>query len=177
VHEANEVLDLVDESDNVIGTIQRRHTHGPAMASMNGFIRTAEAFMMNDEGKLWVPIRSMTKSLAPGGFDFACAEHVGTGETPLQAMMRGFGEELNLKIDPSALKLLGVISPDVMPVFRTTYLFRSNDEPNYNLKDFSSAEWMTLAELRHRIKEGAHVKNTLIAGLDLLEEKLAIREK
>lgn len=172
VDELDEVLDLVDADDKIIGTIHRRQTHGPARASMKGYIRVAEAFLINDQGQLWVPTRTTHKAVAPGGLDFACAEHVGSGESYLGAMVRGFQEELNLVIEAADVKLLGIVKPDATPVFRATYLYRSNDEPNYNREDYMSAEWMTAAELRRRIKAGEPNKNTVLTGLDLLEKYL-----
>jgi isopentenyldiphosphate isomerase len=66
--EHDELLDLVDSNDEVIGTITAGNFY---MQPVNaGYIRAADAFIQNDEGKLWVPTRSLHKAIAPSGLDF-----------------------------------------------------------------------------------------------------------
>ena len=60
------------------------------------FLRAAEAFIQNREGKLWIPTRKLHKRIAPGGLDYSMGEHVKAGEDYLQVVIGGFQEELNL---------------------------------------------------------------------------------
>lgn len=169
--ENDEVLDLVDQNDQVIGTIHRGEAHslGPEV----GYIRAAEAFVMNSDGKLWTPVRALTKTISPGGYDFGCAEHVGTAETYDDAMVRGFDEELNLHIGRSKLAQLGILPPhDDINYFRAIYLYKTDKTPDYNKDDFISYEWLTPDQIRANIANGTPAKSTIPEALTLLEKHL-----
>jgi isopentenyldiphosphate isomerase len=54
MNDADETLDLVDENDNVIGTIARSET---SAGQLGGYIRASELLIINDKGQLWIPRR------------------------------------------------------------------------------------------------------------------------
>jgi isopentenyl-diphosphate delta-isomerase len=165
MNEDEEILDLVDDQDKVIGQVPRRVFAAPAHFPA-GNMRAAELFIVNSKGQLWVPKRSLHKRQWPGGFDFSAAEHVATGETYQQAMIRGLQEELNISATPEDIKQLGKLPPEPgMPIFRTIYRLRQDMTPQYNPDDFMSAEWLTPTELLGRIKAGEPTKNTVPSGV------------
>jgi isopentenyldiphosphate isomerase len=160
-----EVLDLVNDHDVVIGQVSRSAFADPAHFPA-GNMRAAELFIVNDRGELWVPRRSMNKKTWPGGYDFSAAEHVGTGETYEQAMLRGLQEELNLTATPDELIFLGKLPPDELPIFRAVYKLQRNEPPQYNTDDFMNFEWLTPQELLARIYAGEPVKNTVRSAVE-----------
>lgn len=167
----DEILDLVDANDQVISTIARSDTAqlGPNF----GYIRASEAFIMNTKGQLWTPKRTLTKKISPGGYDFACAEHVGTGETYDEAIVRGFQEELNLTITMNDLIPLGILRPvSALNYFRAIYVYKSDSAPEYNSDDFTGYEWLTPNEIRDNIAQGMPAKVLIPETLDLLEQKI-----
>lgn len=155
-----EVLDLVDSNDVVIGQVPRSAFADPAHAP-EGNIRAAELFIVNDRGQLWVPRRSMNKKTWPGGYDFSAAEHVGAGETYEEAMIRGLQEELNIITTPDKLIFLGKLAPDELSIFRSVYKLQRNEPPQYNADDFMSYEWLMPDELLQRLQSGELAKNTV----------------
>lgn len=159
-----EVLDLVDTNDVVIGQVPRSAFADPAHFPA-GKIRAAELFIVNDRGELWVPRRSMNKKTWPGGLDFSAAEHVGAGESYEAAMIRGLQEELNIVATPDDLVFLGMLPPDDMPIFRAVYKLQHNEPPAYNKDDFMSYEWLTPQELLQRLRAGESAKNTVISAV------------
>jgi isopentenyl-diphosphate delta-isomerase len=65
-----EVLDLVNENDEVVGTI----THDKVFDFKNVapyYLRAVNAFIINSDGKLWIPRRTAHKKIAPDGLDFS----------------------------------------------------------------------------------------------------------
>lgn len=169
--EDEEILDLVDKDDNVIGTIARSETAklGPDF----GYIRASEAFLVNSQGQLWVPKRTLTKKISPGGYDFACAEHVGSGESYDDAMVRGFQEELNLDIAITDLTPLGVLRPvGNINYFRAIYVYKSDETPRYNPQDFTGYEWLTPKEVLRNIANGVPAKTVIPEALALLEQRM-----
>ena len=148
----------MDANDNVIGTILRSKTNEP----LHGFLRAAEAFLQNTDGMLWIPRRQMHKRIAPGGLDYSMAEHVKSGESYLDACIRGFSEELNLSIKGSDLQFIHKFPPRDNPIyFRTLYLYLSNKSPDYNPDDFTGYEWLTPKELLKRLEAGDSAKRSL----------------
>lgn len=164
-----EYLDLVDINDQKIGTIGRSQL-GELKDGGGRYARASYAFIQNGKGELWIPRRTADKRIAPNGLDMAMAEHMGVDETYLDAAIRGFQEELNLVVEPSDLKLLGILSPLAsLPYFGAYYLYQADEEPVYNTEDFSEAHWMTLGEVLSRIENGETTKLCLKPGIELLK--------
>lgn len=165
-----EILDLVDDNDKVIGQIKRADAYD--LKYETGHLRASEVFIVNSEGKLWIPVRTAHKKLFPNGFDFAAAEHVESGESYIDAAVRGLDEELNLTVAPDDLVLGGVMAakPD-LNYFRTVFLYYTNEAPAYNPDDFSSASWLTKDEIREKIAAGHPAKSAIVPSLDYLEAK------
>ncbi len=165
--EPEELLDLVDQNDKKIGTIRREET-----IRLSGLkpphVRVSELFIVNDEGKIWIPRRAAHKKIAPNGLDFSTAEHVQSGETYEQAIVRGLREEVRMDVTPVRVKLLGVLPPfGTVYCFRATFVMQSNETPDYNPDDFTSAEWMSPSDLKQRLMSGEASKDTLLPALDL----------
>ena len=83
----HEILDVVDGFDNIIGTIDRED-YDQLLAQPDRFIRAADLLIMNEEGKLWVPIRTADKRIAPNGYDYGAGGHVESGEDYLSTIIR-----------------------------------------------------------------------------------------
>lgn len=165
-----EILDLVDDDNEVIGQIKRSEAYD--LEYETGHLRAADIFILNDEGKLWIPIRTAQKKVFPNGFDFAAAEHVQSGESYIEAAIRGLDEELNLTVAPDALALAGVLAatPEIN-YFRALFVYRTNNAPDYNPDDFSSASWLTKQEVREKVTSGHPTKMAIVPSIDYLESK------
>jgi len=158
----NDLMDLVNEKDEVIGTIYQ-HDAASLIESKEGFVRGTAAFIQNDEGKLWIPRRSADKRVAPNGLDFSVAEHVQSGETYKDGVIRGFKEELLLDISPDDLILLGKSEPiEELPFFfMEVFLYKADVVKSYNHEDYSGFEWLTPKEVIERIDNGELSKSAL----------------
>lgn len=156
----NELLDLVNAKDEVVGKVYRRD-FVRAAGHEPGYIRAVELFIRNDKGQFWIPTRTADKKIAPNGLDYSMGGHVGAGESYEEAAIREIKEELNLDLTPEDLEFVQKFSPASTPYFRTVYLYKSNQTPKYNPEDFQSAEWMTFAELDEKLKSGVPAKSSL----------------
>lgn len=167
----DELLDLVDKNDNVIGTIWRNQSASLAETKA-GFIRAATALIQNDNGELWIPRRSADKKIAPNGLDSSMQEHVASGESYLEATIRGFKEELNLDVTADQLEYIGTVLPDdELYYFVALYIYKSNDVPKYNPEDFVSYEWIKPEKLVRRLESGEPSKKSLLSTTKLLLQK------
>ena len=88
-----EILILVDDNDNEIGTDTRENCH----VGMGKRHRAYTAFLFHD-GKMLLQRRSGKKLLWPGAWDVSFTSHVYPGETYQQAAARRAKQELNAKV-------------------------------------------------------------------------------
>lgn len=89
----DELLDLVDESDNVIGEVLKsKANRDPKLIHRE----VAHAIFTQDK-KILLQKRSPSKVLDPGQWE-VCSGHVVKGEEPLDAAARELEEELGLKL-------------------------------------------------------------------------------
>jgi isopentenyldiphosphate isomerase len=155
----DELLDLVNERDEVIGTVGR---NDPRLGRDNiGYVRGVQMFIQNSVGKLWVPTRNTRKKIAPGGLDYSMGGHVGTGEAYMAAALREIQEELNMTLAEGDLEFIVKIPPGVIPYFCCLYIYKSNNEPQYNKEDFTSATWLTAQEIIDKLDAGVPAKSNL----------------
>lgn len=167
----DELLDLVDENDLVIGTINRKN-YNKLLEENLGYIRASELFILNNEHKLWIPIRAATKTIAPKGSDYSAAGHVESGTTYIDTIIRETKEEVNLDITKAQVEFVGKMKSEDVKYFRSIYLLRSNITPEYNADDFMSAEWLTPDELIANIDNGHTAKSSLRETVLVLKKYL-----
>jgi isopentenyldiphosphate isomerase len=86
----DELLDIVDQNDKVIGRKLRSEIYENKMSNF----RVVNAFLINDNGQLWIPRRSANKRIFPSCLDTSMGGHVSSGETYEDAFKR----ELNGRI-------------------------------------------------------------------------------
>ncbi len=163
-----ELLDLVDATDQVIGPLERSEILG-LEASGRGFARGSLVFLENPEGKLWIPIRSKDKKIAPGGYDSSVAEHVGRGEGYEAAALRGLVEETAISPEEAKLVYLGSVPPFTgLPYFHHVYKYPYDEVPKFSQDDYSNYEWLTPKELIEKLEAGAPAKEILLPAVRLL---------
>lgn len=176
MNDALEILDLVDSHNHVIGQIRRGdyYANQAFYTDHSQYIRGVNAMVLNQQGQLWVPIRSQSRSKWPGGFDFGVGEHVRAGESYDDAFSRGLSEELRLNARLVAWRSLGNIGPNQgLAVFCESYLVFSDQVPHYNREEFSGGLWLQPTELLQRIHAGAPHKGDLLPFLIHFQDQLA----
>ena len=96
---ADEIFDVVDRRDRVIGQASRHVVHTGGLRH-----RAVHVLIFNDRGELLVQKRAMTKDTAPGCFDSSASGHLGAGEDYTVAAVREVREELGLSLPADALR-------------------------------------------------------------------------
>jgi isopentenyldiphosphate isomerase len=155
----DELLDLVDDQDQVIGLLQRSVIYHEKRSNF----RVVNAFLERWDGRLWIPRRSRQKRLFPGCLDMSMGGHVAAGETYEAALTRELWEELRLSVAEVAYSLLGHFTPQVHGVsaFMRVYRIQTDSPPDYNRDDFIEAYWLTPSDILKRIGQGDGAKDDL----------------
>lgn len=176
--ENDEILDLVDDADTVIGTIRRGDIAKMGYKSPDGYVRFAVGFIVNKNNQIWVPIRGLHKSIAPGGCDFSVAEHVLAGESYDQAIKRAFLEEAGMTIDDVDVIQIGKLQPvDDKPTHEAVFacILDTDDDLDYSKEEFTSASWMAIDAFEKLLINGPPTKTALLPAFWLLQAWLADR--
>ena len=164
-----QVLDLVNEQDVVVGSILRAEVPQLA-ATSKGFVRAVGVFLQNSKNQLFVPVRSLHKKLLPGAYDFSAAGHVASGQSYIECAVQETAEELNIQLNANSFKLVGTLAPlNGIPYFNHIFVVAYNETPSYNKEDFHKAEWLYPEELIESIKSGHPAKQVILPSLELLK--------
>ncbi len=155
----DEILDIVDLSDSIIGQKRRSEVYAAGMTNF----RVVNAFLINASGQLWIPRRSAKKRIFPRCLDMSVGGHVESGESYEAAFRRELNEELNLDLDGLCWRQLGKLTPheDHVSAFMTVYEISSDSTPQFNRDDFIEAFWLMPEEALARIEQGEFAKDDL----------------
>ncbi len=159
----DELLDLVNKNDHVIGTLERSKVYA---AQLRNF-RTVSAFLINNQGKLWVPRRTANKRVSPLHLGFSVGGHVSSGETYKQSFERELQEELNINLADVRYKKLGLLTPHEHGTgsFAMIYLIFSDKTPDYNRQDFVSSAWLSPQQLLEKVVRRKKVQSDVQRAL------------
>jgi len=155
----DEILDIVDDNDVVIGSKPRSEIQSKGLMNF----RVINAFVINQKGEIWIPRRSATKRIFPLCLDMSVGGHVESGETYDYAFRRETKEELNIDIDKVSYRLLGKLTPkdNLVSAFMQVYEIKVDKEPDYNKDDFVECFWFTPQAYFDHVVKGEKVKGDL----------------
>lgn len=104
----NEIFDVVDADDRVIGLATRAEVHAKKL-----FHRAVHILIFTPSGSVILQRRSLEKDTCPGLLSTACAGHVDAGENYDTAALRELWEELGIVRDHATkhLECVGTQTP------------------------------------------------------------------
>jgi isopentenyldiphosphate isomerase len=111
--------------------------------------RGGNAFIVNANNELLVPIRAPDKDLFPSMGDVSVSEHVNVRESYFDSVLRGFQEEQGVNIDPKKLKLImkvPVIDSEQSEMCEY-YAFFHEDEKYAISDETASQRWVPINSL------------------------------
>lgn len=155
--ENKELLDIVDQTGNLIGKSQRSEVY------KEGLLHPAvNILVINKKGQIFIQKRSSKKFL-PFYWDISAAEHVKSGESYKSAAVRGLKEEL-LIVSPVKLlrkkhlqkneyqtKKINLIEYELVQTYGTIY----NGKIELNPEEISEGRFVSFEELIELIKNPA----------------------
>ncbi len=102
----DEIFDIVDENDAVVGTATRAEVH-----ANNLWHRATHILVLNSRSEILIQKRSELKDTYPGVWTTSCAGHLDAGEGYLPAAQRELQEELGIIVTAEALRTVGKFPP------------------------------------------------------------------
>lgn len=98
-----EIFDVVNERDEVIGQLSRREVHRDGHRH-----RAVHVLVFNRRGEIFLQKRSRTKDTFPGTWDSSAAGHLDSGEDYEACAVRELREEIGLVIDKAPPRLFKI---------------------------------------------------------------------
>ena len=96
----DEIFDVVNEQDEVIGRASRAEVHARGLMH-----RAVHVLVFNKAGEVFLQKRSMTKDKSPGLWDSSASGHVNSGEDYDTCAVRELREEIGLVLDQPPRRL------------------------------------------------------------------------
>src|SRR5579872_4336084 len=100
---ADEIFDIVNERDEVIGQAPRREVHARGL-----WHRAIHVLVFNSRGEIFLQKRSMTKDTAKGKWDSSSSGHVDAGEDYDTCAVRELREEIGLRVNQTPERLFKI---------------------------------------------------------------------
>jgi isopentenyl-diphosphate delta-isomerase type 1 len=147
---AEEIFDVVDAHDQVIGQAPRSEVHAKGLSH-----RAVHIFVFNTQGKLLLQKRSPTKDEFPSRYTSSASGHLHSGESYREAACRELAEELGLH---SPLTVLGKFPASREMAMEHTVLFYTvtDQPPCGDPTEIEQVEFYPLSqivELLHHVPE------------------------
>lgn len=141
----DEIFDVVDERDVVVGREFRREIHRRGLLH-----RAIHIFWLRQDGQLCLQRRSYAKDNCPGLLSSSCAGHVDAGEDYHAAAVRELREELGISVASAQLEEIDYAPwhVDLGNEFVRSYLLRGDHRTKLAEFEVDSLVWRTPAEAK-----------------------------
>lgn len=143
----DEIFDVVDADDRVIGQATRLEVHARGLMH-----RAANVFVFNSQGRLLVQKRSASKDEFPLCYTSSASGHLDAGETYDACAARELQEELGLA---TPLERLGkfAATPENANEHTTLYRTVTDDTPTFHTGEIESVAYFDLDELSRMMEQ------------------------
>jgi isopentenyl-diphosphate delta-isomerase len=160
VSDDQEMLDLVDRDDKVIGVKSRTDVYKEGLHNF----RMVYCLLKNSKGELWIPRRTAQKRVLPNALAASMSGHVSSGESYELSIERELLEELKIDIKTTPHTYLGKLSPFDSDIyaFSAIYEIETDQAPEFNTDDFCEYFWMTPEEVIERAQNGESIQSDLV---------------
>ncbi|MBD3675067.1 MAG: NUDIX domain-containing protein [Planctomycetaceae bacterium] len=142
---AEEIFDIVDERDRVIGQMARSQVHAEKRLH-----RAVHIFVFRTTGELLIHLRSPDKDEQPNTWTSSASGHLSAGEDYTETAHRELEEEIGLSGHLEFLHKFDAC-PETSYEFTALYRMVSDDEPTFDPVEITRGEYVTLEELKSRI--------------------------
>jgi isopentenyldiphosphate isomerase len=133
----DEIFDVVNEQDEVVGNLSRREVHRQGLRH-----RAVHLLVYNSKGEVFLQKRSMKKDNFPGTWDSSAAGHVDCGESYEHCVLRETREELGFELPCVPEKLMKIDAcEETGQEFVWVYRCRYEGPFELNVEEIDSGGW------------------------------------
>lgn len=141
--EIEEIFDVVNSNDEVIGCNTRSEVH-----KLNLLHRSVHAIVMNQSGQVFLQHRGPDRDNNPDLWDSSVAGHLQAGEDYDQAMVRETEEEIGIRLDQPPEKLFKLkASPTTDYEFCWIYKILNDGPFEIDINEAVEGRWFSPLEL------------------------------
>ena len=142
---SEEIFDVVDETDGVIGTAPRSEVHRRRLRH-----RAVHILVFNPRTELFIQKRSATKDNFPLRYDSSASGHLNSGENYDTCARREIQEELGLVVPASRLSRQFKIEACEQTGWEFVWVYSTvtSEPPKINQDELESGEFWSLAYMR-----------------------------
>ncbi len=152
----DELFNVVDEDDNVIGQETRRQCHRKKLIHRNSVF-----FLFDNDWKVFVNKRSKTKDMFPSYWSLSLGGHVEAGDSYERTAVRELEEEAGIKAKLVFIRFFKVRLKEENENMKLFY-FKTNQKPKISKQEIEYGEFMTLEEIKKKMKKEKFVPSTPI---------------
>jgi isopentenyl-diphosphate delta-isomerase type 1 len=132
-----EIFDIVNERDEVIGRLPRSQVHARGLLH-----RAVHVLVFNSRGEIFLQKRSMKKDRQPGVWDSSASGHVDSGEDYDQTAVRELREEIGLTLSVPPKRLFKIDACDETDAeFVWIYRCESDGPFTLNAEEIDQGQW------------------------------------
>lgn len=146
---AEEIFDVVNERDEVIGQAPRREVHARGWRH-----RAVHVLVFNARGEVFLQKRSQLKDSAPGKWDSSASGHVDGGEDYDACAVRELREEIGL-VARQAPRRLFKLEARPETGWEFCWIYRCENEGPFVLQpeEIETGAWFTVAAVQAWVAE------------------------
>jgi mutator protein MutT len=144
----SEVIDVVDENDNVIGSATRQEVR-----RKNLLHRGVAVLVLNSKGEVFVHKRAKAKDIYPSMYDMFCGGTVLAGESYDEAAIREVREEMGIKNPQLKFLFKFRFKSDINKVMQIVYLCIYDGKIRIQKEEIEKGSFMTINELKELMKK------------------------
>jgi isopentenyl-diphosphate Delta-isomerase len=149
---SEEIFDVVNERDEVIGHRPRSEVHRLGLMH-----RAVHVLVFNSRGQVFLQKRSMSKDRQPGLWDSSASGHLDTGETYDACAVREVREELGLILKAAPQRLFKLPASEQTDQ-EHVWIYRCAAEGPFTLhpEEIERGGWFSVAEVNQWMRERPH---------------------
>ena len=165
-----EMFDVVDRSDRVVGRARRQEVHREGLLH-----RSAHLLVFDRAERVLLQRRSMDKDTFPGRWDSSVSGHVDSGEEYDKCIVREAMEEIGIDLTDTPERLFKIDAcEETAQEFTWVYRIKSEGPFIPNEEEVSEIRWFTMDEVSRMLASDAEslspafslVWSTLLRGND-----------
>jgi isopentenyl-diphosphate delta-isomerase type 1 len=146
---SEEIFDVVNEQDEVVGRRPRSEVHRLGLMH-----RATHVLVFNKRGQVFLQKRSMTKDRQPGLWDSSASGHVDSGEDYDACAVRELREEIGLEVSQAPRRLFK-LAASAETDQEHVWVYRCEAEGPFRLHpdEIERGDWFEAQEVTRWMKE------------------------